>query len=128
MRKPKPLSVGEKWIVALTLVFALSMTGVYVHATRMGEGDEYSIRAGVLAEEAAPLEALEWQVNINTATVEELAGLPGIGEVLAERIVAYREAHGRFRRAEELLEVKGIGESKFADMKDWIILEEEAER
>ena len=63
-------------------------------------------------------------VNINTATVEELTHLPGVGEVLAERIVAYREAHGAFRTAEELLEVDGIGESKFADMKDWIVLKE----
>lgn len=124
MRKLNPLSKGEKWIVALTLVFALAMTGVYIRSTRMDESDEYTIRAGELAQGTAPIETVQWQVNINTATVEELTHLPGVGEVLAERIVAYREAHGAFRTAEELLEVDGIGESKFADMKDWIVLKE----
>ena len=124
MRKLNPLSKGEKWIVALTLVFALAMTGVYIYSTRMDESDEYTIRAGELAQGTAPIETVQWQVNINTATVEELTHLPGVGEVLAERIVAYREAHGAFRTAEELLEVDGIGESKFADIKDWIVLKE----
>ncbi|MBR2481878.1 MAG: helix-hairpin-helix domain-containing protein [Oscillospiraceae bacterium] len=124
MRKLNPLSKGEKWIVALTLVFALAMTGAYIYSTRMDESDEYTIRAGELAQGTAPIETVQWQVNINTATVEELTHLPGVGEVLAERIVAYREAHGAFRTAEELLEVDGIGESKFADMKDRIVLKE----
>ena len=125
MRKSIPLSKGETWIAALTLVFILGMAGVYARATCMDEGD-YIIRTGKLAQETVAIEAVRWQVNINTATAEELTALPGVGEALAERIIAYREEHGRFRAAEELLEVKGIGESKFAEMKDWIILEEEA--
>lgn len=125
MRKSIPLSKGETWIAALTLVFILGMAGVYARATCMDEGD-YIIRTGKLAQETVAIEAVRWQVNINTAAAEELTALPGVGEALAERIIAYREEHGRFRAAEELLEVKGIGESKFAEMKDWIILEEEA--
>ena len=125
MRKSIPLSKGETWIAVLTLVFILGMAGVYVRATCMDEGD-YIIRTGKLAQETVAIEAVQWQVNINTAAAEELTALPGVGEALAERIIAYREEHGRFRAAEELLEVKGIGESEFAEMKDWIILEEEA--
>ena len=125
MRKSIPLSKGETWIAVLTLVFILGMAGVYARATCMDEGD-YIIRTGKLAQETVAIEAVRWQVNINTAAAEELTALPGVGEALAERIIAYREEHGRFRAAEELLEVKGIGESKFAEMKDWIILEEEA--
>ena len=125
MRKSIPLSKGETWIAVLTLVFILGMAGVYARATCMDEGD-YIIRTGKLAQETVAIEAVQWQVNINTAAAEELTALPGVGEALAERIIAYREEHGRFRAAEELLEVKGIGESKFAEMKDWIILEEEA--
>ncbi len=128
MGRPKPLSGGEKWIAVLTLVFLLGMTGVYAHAARMGEDDGYIIRGGKLAQQIAPIEAVEWRVNINTATAEELTALPGVGKALAKRMVAYRVEHGRFRTAEELLEVKGIGESKLAGMKDWIILEEEAKR
>ncbi|MBQ7777678.1 MAG: helix-hairpin-helix domain-containing protein [Oscillibacter sp.] len=53
-------------------------------------------------------------VDINTAGAEELAQLPGIGEELAGRIVAHREAHGPFETIEDILEVSGIGEGKFA--------------
>lgn len=51
-------------------------------------------------------------INLNTAKVEEFAELPGIGEKLAERIVAYRRVHGRFRTVEDLREVKGIGKKR----------------
>ena len=125
MKGANPLSKGETWIAVLTLVFILGMAGVYARATCMDEGD-YIIRTGKLAQETVAVESVQWQVDINTATAEELTALPGVGEALAERIIAYREEHGGFRAAEELLEVKGIGESKFAEMKDWIILEEEA--
>lgn len=63
------------------------------------------------------------QININTATVQELEALPGVGEVLAQRIVAYRTAHGPFRSAEELLQVEGIGEKKLSSMRPYIITE-----
>ena len=51
-------------------------------------------------------------VDINTADAAELAQLPGIGEVLAQRIVDYRRAHGRFTAPEQLANVEGIGEGK----------------
>ena len=52
-------------------------------------------------------------VNINTATAAELTRIPYIGEKTAERIVAFREANGRFRRPEELLLVQGISDERF---------------
>ncbi|MDF5754091.1 ComEA family DNA-binding protein [Spongiactinospora sp. TRM90649] len=57
-------------------------------------------------------------VDLNTATVEQLDLLPGVGEVLARRIADYRTAHGGFRSVEQLQEVSGIGDRKYADIKD----------
>jgi competence protein ComEA len=50
------------------------------------------------------------KVNINTANVEELATLPGIGSTKAEAIVQYRKDNGQFKKVEDLTEVKGIGD------------------
>ena len=49
------------------------------------------------------------QVSINTAGIDELSSLPGIGPVLASRIIEYRENHGKFKCLEEIKKVKGIG-------------------
>ncbi|MFI0423898.1 helix-hairpin-helix domain-containing protein [Spongiactinospora sp. 9N601] len=57
-------------------------------------------------------------IDLNTATVEQLDVLPGVGEVLARRIVDYRTTNGGFRTVDQLQEVSGIGDSKFADIKD----------
>jgi competence protein ComEA len=62
-------------------------------------------------------------VNLNTATVEQMQLLPGIGPAVAARIVAQREAEGPFRKAEELMLVRGVGERTFANMKPWIALD-----
>lgn len=51
--------------------------------------------------------------NLNTATADELIPLDGIGEVLAQRIIDYREHQGRFRRKEEIIIVEGFSEKKY---------------
>ncbi|MFJ2584332.1 MULTISPECIES: ComEA family DNA-binding protein [unclassified Streptomyces] len=55
-------------------------------------------------------------VSLNTATVEQLDTLPGVGPVLAQHIVDYRAQHGGFRSIDELREVNGIGDRRFADL------------
>ena len=57
-------------------------------------------------------------INLNTATLEQLDALPGIGPVLAQAIVDERTRRGRFRSVQELREVRGIGEKRFADLAD----------
>ena len=59
-------------------------------------------------------------ISLNQADASTLEDLPGVGPVLAERIVAHREANGPFQAVEDLLEVPGIGEAKLAAMKDSI--------
>ncbi len=58
------------------------------------------------------------RLDLNRATAAELDGLPGIGPVLAQRIVDYRTAHGPFRRTRDLTAVPGIGDAKLGDLGD----------
>lgn len=60
------------------------------------------------------------RININTASVEQLTTLPGVGPKLAARIVEYRQKTGTFRSPQELLNVRGIGEKNFAKIETWL--------
>lgn len=60
------------------------------------------------------------QINVNTASAEELDKLPGIGPVKAEAIVVWRTEHGEFRYPEDLIRVHGIGEGTLAKLLDMI--------
>jgi competence ComEA-like helix-hairpin-helix protein len=62
-------------------------------------------------------------VNINTASAPELEGLPGIGKVIAERIIMHRQQYGPFRRAEHLMMVRGISDRKFRALRPMIKME-----
>nr|WP_037857285.1 ComEA family DNA-binding protein [Streptomyces sp. NRRL F-5065] len=59
-------------------------------------------------------------ISLNTATAEQLDTLPGVGPVLARHIIDYRTRHGGFRSVDELREVNGIGERRFADLRDLV--------
>ena len=60
------------------------------------------------------------KININTANLDELQTLPRIGEKVAQRIIDYRKEHGPFKKIEELMKVRGIGEKVFKQIKDKI--------
>jgi competence protein ComEA len=59
-------------------------------------------------------------ININTATVEQLDKLPGIGPKVAARIIEHRQKNGPFKKVEELMNVKGIGEKSFLKLKSQV--------
>lgn len=63
------------------------------------------------------------RININTASVEELETLPGIGKAFAERIIAHREKYGPFRKPEHLLIVRGISDKRYRALRGLITVE-----
>lgn len=61
------------------------------------------------------------KININSASIEKLCELPGVGEAMAEKIIMYREENGKFNSIEDLKNVSGIGEKKYESLKDFIV-------
>ena len=72
------------------------------------------------ASKAKPQASPDKPVDINKATVESLMSVPGIGKVTADRIVQWRETNGPFRRIEDLIKVKGIGDKAFDKLRPYI--------
>jgi competence protein ComEA len=62
------------------------------------------------------------KVDLNAATVEQLDVLPGVGPVTAQRILEWRTQHGRFTRVEQLREIEGIGERRFAQLRELVVV------
>ncbi len=65
---------------------------------------------------------VHFPIDINTASADALDALPGIGPTLAARIIAHRKSIGRFKNVEQLMDVKGIGDKKFADIKKLVVV------
>ena len=112
---------SEIILLGLTAVFLCALAGLSLR-------DRQDRVPGVVIETEAevPLEEIAPDfppVDLNTATAEELDTLPGIGESLARRIIAYREANGPFGSIEEIMEVSGIGEAKFAELEDRVTVD-----
>ena len=115
MGKRIKLTKTDVFLLGLTVLFVLAMALTWLLTPRQVRGG-YDISA-VPPEEAAP--AL-LKVNINTASAEELDGLP----VLAQRIVDEREANGPYTGAEDLTRVEGIGQAIVESIQDHIITED----
>ena len=116
---------GFYFTAVLTVIAAVFCLGVFIGRLSL-RADKYNftVTADKPAETVYNSEETE-KININTASVQELTQLEGIGEVLAERIIEYRNEHGGFRYTYELMDVKGVGEAKYNAIKDYITLKEE---
>lgn len=97
---------------------AIIHDGDQIHVPILGDDSE---EAGVIP--ALPTRSGGTVIYVNTAVAEELQRLPGIGAVIANRIIAYREANGPFSSVEQLGEVEGIGEATLEQIAPFISLE-----
>jgi len=85
-------------------------------AQHVEDGDQIIVGVDV-ASPAGRSVSTSGKLSLNRATMQDLDALPGVGPVLAARIVAWRHAHGRFKTIEDLRKVSGVGDAKFADLR-----------
>lgn len=124
MKKPR-LSI----LIAVTLLFAVFTLGFFLGRNGSHGSVELSVPAAMQTlppqstcpEPTTPeTVAVTFPIDINRADAEQLTALPGVGEVLANRIVAYREENGSFLSTQELQNVDGIGEKRLEAILDLI--------
>lgn len=105
-----------EWVAALLAVLALTATVVFLSRLR-ADAASFSLQTLKVQSQA---EAGEGMLNLNTADEELLTDLPGIGPVLAGRIIAWREENGAFTCPEDVMEVKGIAEATWAKIAPYV--------
>jgi len=89
----------QKWKIALPLLLSMSLSGARAATPTKGADGASTAATGT--------------INLNSASAEQIALLPRVGLKLAERVVAYRKTNGPFKKVEDLMEVKGVGEKLF---------------
>ena len=104
------------WIVLFLLLLVCSCASLPSRHASAGVRDNSPVLVSNEAVSAT-------RVNLNTASAIELEALPGVGKVLAERIVAHREQYGAFRRVEHLMVVRGFSDHKFRAVRDLVTVE-----
>ena len=123
MKKPQIciLTLLTVFISSFLLGFFL---GRQTGTVQMQIGAEVSQHPVVFSSPRAQTEKSDnpFPINVNASAAHELTALPGIGDVLAERIIAYREQYGDFISLEELMDVPGISQKRFDAIKDLITI------
>lgn len=99
------LRTDDQFVVCFSLVIFLIVSGVYFWQRSV-------VNEGLIDFDEIQSREAHFLVDINSAPWQEFANLPGIGEKLAKEIVAYRVEFGSFEDAQQLVEVRGVGEKK----------------
>jgi competence protein ComEA len=102
----------RRFMFALVILVGILITGASAPSTQAAQGKAGS-GSKARATAANP-------VNLNSASAAQLQTLPGVGASAAQRIVDYRQKNGSFKKIEELMNVKGIGEKSFLKLKPLI--------
>ena len=117
--------VGQYSLLICTCLFLVFIIGIFI-----GRGTDYRLaeHAESVTENSIPEELVIYskevyingKLNINAAGKEDLTLLPGIGDTLSERIIAFRENNGNFHDLDELLLVEGMGDGKLEKIRSYI--------
>ena len=124
------LCLGFTALMAVKSMFFSSRREIVVKTSHAHETDsgledvEFSEDLSPEFAEESDQELQSSNLNINSATASEFEALPGIGPVLAEEIVNYREKNGPFKSIEEIINVSGIGKAKFNAISEYITVGE----
>jgi competence protein ComEA len=101
----------------MTIAGVLAICGTLLVASTL-----HASPAQAPAPAATQAAAAKPAINLNAATIDQLETLPGIGRKTAERILEFRTKNGGFKRIEDLMNVKGIGEKSFLKLKPLIVV------
>lgn len=125
-KQEKKAKAGRVYLAlaALTLCFALALA-LLCRTSGGSAAGRYTVSVQQEAAEPTAPTRVVTLVNVNTAAEEELETLTGIGPSLAQAIIAYRTEHGDFTAAEDLLNVKGIGQAKLEGFRAQITFTED---
>ena len=115
-------------LVLIILTVSLLAGGIILHRRHTRPFREITIIKNGIKEEFTLKQVEELlkenrTININTASAKDLTKIPGIGKVLASRIIEHRDQYGNFHRERDLLNVPGVGEKKLEKIKNWVKLE-----
>lgn len=118
MKKPQWILIG------ITGAFLCLLIGVFVGRNLTGAYTPVDQALNTQIQDTSQnVENKDGKIDINTATLQQLQLLPGIGETIAQRILDYRKENGLFTTLEDIMKVSGIGESKFEQIKPYIKIE-----
>lgn len=102
----------RRFLASAVIVTLLGASGFIAHAQDQGAAPATK----------APANTTPAPVNLNTASSTDLAKLPGVGPATAARILEYRQKNGAFKKVEELMNIKGIGEKSFLKLKALVVV------
>lgn len=104
------------WLLLITFVCSLCVVlGIFVGRNMSGRYAIMPTNIQVTDKDGSPAQT-DFRIDLNTATERQLIELPGIGEIMAKRIVDYRKEHGPFLSTDDLLHVDGIGEKTLQEI------------
>lgn len=108
------------WIACAVLAVAVAITSVIDHAVWRDRNIDVTEATPVVGEPGLTEEGL---VNLNTADLDTLMTVDGIGEKTAQKIMMYREVNGPFETVEDLMYIPGLGEARFEKIRRYVAVE-----